>query len=197
MAATKYRLDLNLARVMLKPFGGRPHRILLGLMCITGIFSMFMSNTATTAMMLSIMAPVLAALPPGDRGRTAFVLSIPIAANIGGIGTPIGTPPNAIALKYVSGFYPISFGEWMLFGVPFVLVLMLMGWWLLRRFFPASSHTVKLDINSRFDKSWRACTVYITFAVTVILWMFGGRHCPGTGLRTNGSGTAHGKLNSL
>jgi len=60
MAATKYRLDVNLARVLLKPFGQDPKFVMLGLMLITGIFSMFMSNTATTAMMLSILTPVLA-----------------------------------------------------------------------------------------------------------------------------------------
>ncbi len=94
MAATKYRLDQTLAKVMLKPFGNNPRTVMLGLMIITAIFSMFMSNTATTAMMLSILAPVLMLFPDGDKGKTAFALSIPVAANIGGIGTPIGTPPN-------------------------------------------------------------------------------------------------------
>lgn len=176
MAATKYRLDLNLARVMLKPFGGKPHWVLLGIMFITAMFSMFMSNTATTAMMLSILAPVLAALPEGDRGRTAFVLAIPVAANIGGIGTPIGTPPNAVALKYITAIHPISFGEWMLFGVPFVLVLLIVAWWLLCRFFPTKSATISLDIKGQFMKNWQAYVVYATFAVTVILWMLGGLH---------------------
>ncbi|CAK7036136.1 MAG: Sodium-dependent dicarboxylate transporter SdcS [Desulfovibrio sp.] len=176
MAATKYQLDLNLARVMLKPFGGRPRWVLLGLMGITAIFSMFMSNTATTAMMLSILTPVLMALPAEDRGRTAFVLSIPVAANIGGIGTPIGTPPNAIALKYIMDLHPISFGEWMLFGTPFVLVLLLVAWWLLCKLFPIASPTIDLDIKSEFVKSWRAIVVYVTFALTVVLWMLGGMH---------------------
>ncbi|MDL2210676.1 SLC13 family permease [Desulfovibrio sp. OttesenSCG-928-O18] len=176
MAATKYRLDLNLARVMLKPFGGKPHWVLLGIMGITAIFSMFMSNTATTAMMLSILAPVLASLPEGDRGRTAFALSIPVAANIGGIGTPIGTPPNAVALKYITDLHPISFGEWMLFGVPYVIVLLVVAWWLLCRFFPIAAPTIKLDIKGQFMKGWRAGVVYVTFALTVVLWMLGGLH---------------------
>lgn len=176
MAATKYRLDLNLARVMLKPFGGKPDHVLLGLMGITAVFSMFMSNTATTAMMLSILTPVLAALPEGDRGRTAFVLSIPLAANIGGIGTPIGTPPNAIALKYIMPLHPISFGEWMCFGVPFVVILLFVGWRLLCRLFPVSTPEINLNIKSTFMKNWRAVVVYVTFLTTVILWMLGGLH---------------------
>ena len=100
-AATKFRLDVNLARVLLKPFGTNPKYVLLGLMSVTAVFSMFMSNTATAAMMLALLTPVLALFKPEDRGRAAFALCIPIGANVGGIGTPIGTPPNAIALKYM------------------------------------------------------------------------------------------------
>jgi sodium-dependent dicarboxylate transporter 2/3/5 len=174
MAATKYRLDVNLARVMLKPFGTRPAAVMLGLMIITAVFSMFMSNTATTAMMLSILAPVLKSLPVGDRARIGFVLSIPVAANIGGIGTPIGTPPNAIALKYINEINPITFGEWMMFGVPFVAVLLIFSWWLLSRFYPSSISAISLEIKGRFLKSWQAIVVYITFATTVLLWLIGG-----------------------
>jgi len=115
IAATKFRLDVNLARVLLRPFGNNPRYVMFGLMLITGMFSMFMSNTATTAMMLSILAPVIAVFSPKDPGRIAFALCIPLAANIGGIGTPIGTPPNAIALKYLQGVDSITFGEWMAF----------------------------------------------------------------------------------
>lgn len=176
MSASKYRLDLNLARVLLKPFGERPYNLLLGIMLITAMFSMFMSNTATTAMMLAILTPVLIQLDESDRGRTAFALSIPLAANVGGIGTPIGTPPNAVALKYITQLQPISFGEWMLFGVPFVLICLLGSWWVLRLLFPIQQKQLRLDIRGRFLKTPRAIIVYITFTVTVLLWMLGGLH---------------------
>jgi sodium-dependent dicarboxylate transporter 2/3/5 len=171
MAATKYRLDKNLARIMLKPFGQNPKMLMLGLMIITAVFSMFMSNTATTAMMLSILAPVLALFSPTDRGRIALALSVPVAANIGGIGTPIGTPPNAIALKYLTGDNAISFGEWMSFGVPFVIVLMLVAWFLLNLLYPSESTAVKLDIPGTFMKNKKANIVYATFAGTILLWL--------------------------
>ncbi|MGL5006617.1 MAG: SLC13 family permease [Plesiomonas sp.] len=176
MAATKFRLDVNLARVLLKPFGKNLRHVMLGLMVVTAIFSMFMSNTATTAMMLSLLTPVLAVLPAGDRGRIAFALSIPIAANIGGIGTPIGTPPNAVALKYLSSEHAISFGQWMSFGVPFVLVLLLIGWWLLNVFYPSSQKEIELQIRGKFLKTGKAIVVYITFITTILLWMLGGLH---------------------
>ncbi|MGF1721055.1 SLC13 family permease [Vibrio kyushuensis] len=176
MAATKYRLDVNLARVLLKPFGQNPKYVMLGLMLITGIFSMFMSNTATTAMMLSILTPVIAVFGPKDPGRIAFALCIPVAANIGGIGTPIGTPPNAIALKYLVGDNLITFGEWMAFGVPFVIIMMALAWFLIGFIYKADQKTIELSIKGKFLKTPKAIVVYITFAMTIILWLMGSSH---------------------
>lgn len=131
MAATKYHLDVNLARVFLRPFGESPKFVMLGIIITTAVFSMFMSNTATTALMITIVTPVLRLLPNDDLGRTALVLCIPLAANIGGIRTPIGTPPNAVAMKYLVGEQAISFGGWMAFGVPFSICLLAIVWTLL------------------------------------------------------------------
>ncbi|USD66186.1 SLC13 family permease [Vibrio sp. SCSIO 43136] len=176
MAATKYRLDVNLARVLLRPFGSDPKYVMLGLMLITGIFSMFMSNTATTAMMLSILTPVIALFGPKDPGRVAFALCIPVAANIGGIGTPIGTPPNAIALKYLVGDNYIAFGEWMAFGVPFVVVMMALAWFLIVALYPAEQKEIELNIKGKFLKTPKAITVYIVFGGTILLWLMGSAH---------------------
>lgn len=173
-AATKYRLDINLAKVLLKPFGTNPKYVMLGLMVVTALFSMFMSNTATAAMMLAILGPVLALFKPDDRGRAAFALCIPVAANIGGIGTPIGTPPNAIALKAMGDMgLNVSFGKWMLFGVPFVIVMLLVGWIILVKMFPIKERSIKLEVGGTFLKTPKAIIVYATFIVTVLLWMLG------------------------
>ena len=102
IAATKTGLDSQMAKVLLKPFGKKSENVLLGFILITGLFSMFVSNTATAAMMLTFLTPVFKQLPPEGKGRVSMALSIPIAANIGGMATPIGTPPNAIALKYLN-----------------------------------------------------------------------------------------------
>jgi sodium-dependent dicarboxylate transporter 2/3/5 len=171
MAATKYRLDQNLAKILLRPFGRQPRFVMLGLMIITAVFSMFMSNTATTAMMLSILMPVLQVFEPKDRGKVAFALCIPIAANIGGVGTPIGTPPNAIALKYLTGDNAIGFGQWMSFGIPFVVVTLFIAWLLLQFFFPIKTREINLSIKGKFLRNWKAVTVYVTFGVTILLWL--------------------------
>lgn len=171
IAASKYELDNNLARVLLKPFGTQPKFIMLGLMMITAIFSMFMSNTATTVMMLALLAPIVASVPKGDIGIKALVLCVPIAANTGGIATPIGTPPNAIALQYLTGEHSISFLGWMMMGLPFVIVQLAFAWWLLQKLFPSSQQQMELKLEGTFQKSWQAIVVYITFALTILMWM--------------------------
>ena len=95
--AERYGLDVTLARALLKLFGTKPEVVLLGFLLMIAVFSMFMSNTATAAMMLALLTPVLSKLPADDKGKVGLALSIPVAANLGGIGTPIGTPPNATA----------------------------------------------------------------------------------------------------
>lgn len=171
MAATKYRLDINLANVLLRPFGNKPKYVLIGIIMITALFSMFMSNTATTAMMLALLIPVLALFKSGDRGKIAFGLAVPFAANIGGIGTIIGTPPNAIGVRYLTGEYAIGFGQWMAFALPFVLVMLAFLWFILLRLYPVETETIDLKIGGKFLMGWKAIVVYCTFTVTLLLWL--------------------------
>lgn len=171
LVSAKYKIDMSLARVILKPFGTKPAFVLLGLMLITAVFSMFMSNTAATALMLTVLTPVLAAMEPGDKGRAAFVLAVPFAANIGGIGTPVGTPPNAIALKYLTGGSAINFGQWMAFAVPFVIVLLMFTWGLFLLFYKSRTKEIKVKIEGAFVSNPKSLIAAITMAVTIILWM--------------------------
>ena len=114
---------------------------------------------------------MLASFESGSKIRTAFALSIPMAANIGGIGTPIGTPPNALALKYLNGSDYISFGQWMSFGVPFVLVALIISWVLILFFYPMKNIEINLSIKGKFLKTPKALIVYATFILTVLLWL--------------------------
>ena len=172
IAASKTGLDLYLARVMLKPFGKNPKFVLLGFLMVTGIFSMFLSNTATAAMMLTVLGPVLKSLPADGKGKTALALAIPIAANIGGMGTPIGTPPNAIALKYMNDIgISVGFGQWMAFMIPFTILLLFIAWFMLVKLFPFKAKEITLNIEGELKKDWRSIVVYITFICTVLLWV--------------------------
>ena len=175
IATTKTGLDVHLARVLLTPFGKKSENILLGFMLVTALFSMFISNTATTAMMLTFLTPVFKQLPESGKGRTAMALSIPLAANIGGMGTPIGTPPNTIALKYLNDpeslNLGIGFGQWMMFMVPLVIVLILIAWMILKKLFPFSQKTIELKIEGQMKRGWQTTLVIVTMIITILLWM--------------------------
>ena len=177
IAATKSGLDVWMAKALIRPFGKRSENVLLGFLLITGVFSMFISNTATAAMMLTFLTPVFKSLPANGKGRIALTMAIPIGANLGGMGTPIGTPPNAFAYKVLNDptgmNMDISFGDWMMFMVPLVLVLLVISWLLLKCFFPFKQKTIELEINGDMQHNWRTVVVAITFAVTIILWVFG------------------------
>lgn len=174
ITASKYKMDAGLAKFLLKPFGTKSHIVMLGFILVTAIFSMFMSNTATAAMMLTILTPVLATLPPDGKGKIGLALSIPIAANVGGIGTPIGTPPNAIAMGYLAdNGFDISFVQWMILMVPFMIVLLLFAWFLLLKMFPFTQKDIVVEIEGEFEKSTKAYIAYVTFAVTILLWVTG------------------------
>ena len=177
LVASKSGIDVSMARAMLKPFGSSPKVVLFGFMLVTAIFSMFVSNTATAAMMLTFLAPVLRQLPATEKGTAALALAIPIGANIGGLATPIGTPPNGIALQYINsgelaGVSPIDFGEWMLIMTPLMLVILVISWMLLRLTFPFTAKKINLHIMGGAKKGWRTYVIYATLAITILLWMF-------------------------
>ena len=172
IAANKVGLDAYLARTLLRVFGSKPKFVLLGLLLVPGTFSMFMSNTATAAMMLAFMAPVLKNLPKDSAAPAALTLAIPIAANFGGLGTPIGTPPNAIALGALTKVgIDISFGSWVVHMIPYVIVLLLIAWVVLMLFFPMKMEKLEIEIetNAKFDRDF--WIVAITMPVTILLWV--------------------------
>lgn len=175
IAATKSGLDVKLAKVLLAPFGKKSENVLLGFILVTGLFSMFLSNTATAAMMLTFLSPVLKSLPANGKGKIALALAIPVGANIGGIGTPIGTPPNAIAMNMLNDpngmNMQIGFGEWMLIMAPLTMLLLFISWFILKTLFPFTQKTIELKIEGETKSDWRSIVVYVTFTVTILLWM--------------------------
>ncbi|MBQ8070789.1 MAG: SLC13/DASS family transporter [Bacteroidales bacterium] len=172
IVAEEYGLDVTLARFLLKPFGTKPKMVLLGFLVVIAVFSMFMSNTATAAMMLAFLAPVLSVLPSDDKGKIGLALAIPIAANLGGIGTPIGTPPNATAVRFLAeAGHEVTFMEWSTRMIPFVLIMILFAWVVLQFLFPFKTKKLVLDIpaNSR-PTDWKTRVVWVTFIGTIVLW---------------------------
>lgn len=127
LAVERSGLHRRVALAVLDVVGPSPRRQLWGFLAVTAAASMWLSNTATTLMMLPIAAGVADRLG-GGRVATRLMLAIAYGASIGGMGTLVGTPPNLVlagmAPTLVEGLRPLTFAGWLLFGVPVVLVLL-------------------------------------------------------------------------
>jgi solute carrier family 13 (sodium-dependent dicarboxylate transporter), member 2/3/5 len=169
-AAVVTGVDRTLAQLILRPFGHGPAMLLLGTMLVTAFFSMWMSNTAATAMMIMIVAPLLRDLKT-NRFSIAVGLAIPFAANIGGIGTPIGSPPNAVAVGYLQrADLPIPFLQWMILAVPLMLLLLLITWLILIGFYRSGIRRIELK-SAAEPMTRRKWAVVLIFIITVLLWV--------------------------
>jgi sodium-dependent dicarboxylate transporter 2/3/5 len=171
----KYGLARRMANWMLQKTGEDASRVMFGIILISSFLSMWMSNTATAAMMFAIVGPIMAKIPDTSKFAKGLAIAIPFACNLGGMGTPIGTPPNAIAIEYLNqkGF-DISFIEWMMIALPVTLILLVLLWRTLLIIFPAKG--VKIDVEiEEFEKlSPQQRFVLGLFLLTVLGWLTGG-----------------------
>ena len=142
LAMERWQLHQRLALNIVVRSGAHPRALVFGFMAATAFLSMWVSNTSTTLMMLPVALSVAAVVEPASGAgatrdthnfNTALMLGIAYAASIGGLGTLIGTPTNAIAVAFVHEQYgiDIGFADWMRFGLPTVAVLLPLAWWLL------------------------------------------------------------------
>mgnify|MGYP003619318596 CR=1 FL=1 len=178
----KTKLDEDLLKRLLPKFGKKPHFILLGLMTTTAIISMLMSNTATTAMMIATVSPIFASLDKKSNFSKALLLGIPTAASIGGMGTIIGSAPNAIAVGALEGVgISISFLEWMIIGVPIAAVLIYIFWRILLRRYRISREDMDIqfavnseEVSDQFvakELRLQKLIMLSVLAVTLFFWL--------------------------
>ncbi|MBN2184745.1 MAG: DASS family sodium-coupled anion symporter [Candidatus Krumholzibacteriota bacterium] len=177
-AVKRYGLDERISRMILRRVGSRPNTVLLGMMATTAFLSMWMSNTATTALMLAVALPLMRPFAPGEPFRKAIILGIPFAANIGGMGTPIGTPPNAIAMGILDSMgISISFTGWMIRGLPLVIALLFVSWFVLCRIFPAETDSIDVNIPDEEESlGVKSQFILYAFAAVIILWLTSSYH---------------------
>ncbi len=173
VAAQRYGIDAAITSLAVRWSGGRRLRLLALVMISTATLSMWMSNTAAAAMMLAALRPMLANTDQDDRFRIALLLGIAIAANLGGLGTPIGSPPNAIAVAALANEHPVTLLSWMMFGIPCLVILLIVGFFVivvLNRIKSGDQQqtqpTVAVSIHG-----WKAWSVVILFMSMVIAWM--------------------------
>ncbi|WP_061241324.1 DASS family sodium-coupled anion symporter [Ectopseudomonas composti] len=187
LAMERWNLHKRIALMTLLAMGSKPSKQIAGFMMATAFLSMWVSNTATTIMMLPIGLSVIGMLTSEkntgeaerERFATALLLAIAYAASVGGIATLIGTPPNALLAAFLAENYDvqIGFGQWMLLGVPVaVIMLAFIWWWLTRGGFNLAGHDstqlirgelAELGPLSRGEK-----LVAMVFVATALAWVF-------------------------
>lgn len=174
------KFDRKFSAVVIQRFGNKPYNLLLGIMLTTGLLSMFISNTATTAMMLTIIMPFAKKYGKKEPIVKAMLLGVASAATLGGIGTVIGSSPNAIALGILQSYgYEFTFVDWMIPGIPTSITLILFSWYVLKKIFKTDLKELDLvfeeektprDLADRNTQENRIIVV-LTFLVTIGLWM--------------------------
>jgi sodium-dependent dicarboxylate transporter 2/3/5 len=188
LAVERWNLHRRIAFHIILTVGNRPLNLIGGVMLATAALSMWISNTATTVMMLPIAVSLITAiLPEGQtRGRdggnfaTAMMLGVAYAASIGGMATLIGSPPNALAASYLGQTFnlQVSFAEWMAVAMPIVLVMLGLAFLILTRSFPfaalagTETHAVADMLREMGPVTAPEKRVAAIFAAVAALWIF-------------------------
>lgn len=188
LAMERHNLHKRIALNIIRITGATGSGIILGFMLATAMLSMWISNTATTVMMLPIALSVVDLLQTKEESTTfnrfklGLLLSIAYAANIGGMGTIIGTPPNVVFVGYMESFLGMSidFMDWMMVGIPTVIILITITYLLVVKIlFPIGSFSIEgadTLIASEIEKlgKWtrEQKLVAVVFSATAIGWVF-------------------------
>jgi len=172
-ALHKYQLDAYIAQRAFTRFGRSPNGLLIAILVITAFVSMWVSNTATTVIMLGIIPGLIRQVPKGDPFARGLTLAVPFAANVGGIGTPIGTPANAIAIATLQELgIRLTFLQWMVFAIPLLTILLALTYFVLKITHPLRHKEAKFHWEGQpIRLTPQAYRVAMIFAVMVLLWV--------------------------
>ena len=150
--------------------GHKPRRLVLGFMIAGALLSMWISNTASILMLMPVALAVLASCSDRNSLAAPLLLGLAWSCSIGGLGTPIGTPPNLILVQVYeeNTARTISFAQWMSWGMPVVLTLLPLAWWWVTRAVPR-----ELDIQVPAVGPWRSAErrVLVVFGLTAVAWI--------------------------
>lgn len=181
-AAKRTGIDRVIGAIILRPFAASASRLVLGVLIASAWLSLWTSNTATAALMLSITRPLWANDSLDRRLRAAILLAIALGANLGGLGTPVGTPPNAIVFSRLADLgHPLNFIQWMLVGVPIAAFTLAVGWLAMRAVirWPRTNTPIDLhalttpDHTTPHAPAWTRRFTAVIFILTTLLWVTG------------------------
>jgi solute carrier family 13 (sodium-dependent dicarboxylate transporter), member 2/3/5 len=180
-ALRKHGLTRRLALYAIMYSQGRFSMLLLGLMAITGGLSMFVLNTATAAVLIPVVITIAQQIPHPENGKkalTVLLLAIGISSSIGGIATIMGSGENAIASGQLTMFQPFGFLDWMQYGLPVVLLLLPLSWFLLPRAFNMPAVTIDIsparqELQRLGGLSGPEREILVVLGISVTLWITG------------------------
>ena len=175
VATERYGFDKRLANIALRSAGKSFAKFLLLVIFLTAFLSMWMSNVAAAALMLACLHPVLLNFQIDNLLRRALLVGIALGANLGGIATPIGTGPNAIAIAAISETRHISFLGWMSFALPISIGMLFAGfaliWFRVRRHGSEWTSEKVLDGENPNTRKTGEFAFLLVFAGTIVLWL--------------------------
>ncbi len=170
VAARRYGLDARVAQAAVRFSQGNGLALLALTTLLTAGLSMWLSNVAAVAMMIAALRPLWAKMPADSPLRRALLVGVAMGGNLGGIATPVGTGPNAIAIAAVSRSQPLSFLSWMAFAVPLTVGLLLATIVMLRVRFNVSDAVDGHELQS-VEMNGGAWAVLLIFVLTIIAWL--------------------------
>jgi sodium-dependent dicarboxylate transporter 2/3/5 len=179
IAMQKWNLHKRIALSIIHAIGGKAHTLILGFMLATGFLSMWISNTATTLMMVTIAIALISQTKEylnesGSAFFKALLLSIAFSSSIGGVATLIGTPTNPIFVAIAQELYgvDISFIDWMIFALPFSIFMLVVTWLVLTRWV-FKVHRLELPVGQEMIKQELKKMGKMSFEEKTIAWVFG------------------------
>lgn len=182
-AVSRTGMDRTIGSMILRPFAASPSRLVLGVLLASAWLSMWTSNTATGVLMLSVTRPLWGGTVLDRRVRAGLVMAVAVGANVGGIATPIGTPPNAIVFSYLQEVgHPLNFVQWMALGTPIAVVTLGLGWIGLRLGIGWPTDSGAMDLSELRGEgagevvgapAWTRRVTGSVFVLTVVLWVTG------------------------
>jgi len=180
-ALRKHGLTRRFVLISIASSGGDVRRLLLGLMCVAAIFSMWVENTATAAVLIPVALTISREVPDPRKARgllVLLVLGISYSASLGGMVTIIGSASNAVASGFLATIQVWTFVDWMRYGLPAFVLVFPITWWVLPHLVPATVHHINTDrLNEETEKNGSMSTVereiLLTMAVAIFFWVTG------------------------
>jgi sodium-dependent dicarboxylate transporter 2/3/5 len=170
VAAMRHGLDAAVARHVVRLSRGRPRLLLLLVMGGVAFLSMWMSNVAAAAMMLAALRPILQATPAGAPLRPALLLGVALGANFGGMATPVGSGPNALAVSAAGAYSPITFAGWMALALPLTVLMLVLGFGLVLLRFRVGGR-LELPTQEALPLTRSGRRVLAVSAACVVAWL--------------------------